>query len=242
MINKAVILAGGKGTRIANPDMPKAMIKLNGTPILENTLQLLGGCGINEVFMLVHYLKEQIIGYFGSDFNGMKINYVNVHEILKYDQPIGIADVLGVMDGRINEPFLMILGDEVYAGTKHPDMLKSFNPVYDAMIGVMRTTDERAIKKNYTLRVDDAFNVTDLEEKPDAPWNDLLGCGTYIFTPKVFDYIRQTPLSAKSGRREITDTLKVIAANGLLAAFDLGGSYVNINYKEDIALAEKLFK
>ena len=240
MITKAVILAGGKGTRLANPDIPKSMVMLNGKPVLANIFSILKKSGITEVFLIVNYLKDQIVDYFGNEYLGIKINYLDDGQLLKLDRKPGIADVLGIMDQRINEPFVMMLGDEVYIGTDHESLIKSFdgNPI----IGVMHVSDPDLIKKNYTLSVDDYFNVFDLEEKPEAPWNDLLGCGTYIFTPDVFTHIRNTPLSSKTARKEITDTLKVIASNGVLRAFDLRGHYVNINYPDDIFNAEELFR
>jgi len=240
MITKAVILAGGKGTRLANPDIPKPMVLLNGKPVLANIFSILKKSGINEVFLIVNYLKEQIVTYFGDEYLGIKINYLDDGALLKLDRKPGIADVLMVAKPFINEPFIMMLGDEVYIGTDHEHLIKSFdgNPV----IGVMHVSDPELIKKNYTLSVDDYFNVIDLEEKPEAPWNDLLGCGTYVFTPEVFTHIANTPLSSKTGRKEITDTLKVIASSGVLRAFDLRGHYVNINYPSDLVVAEKLFK
>ena len=241
MIKKAVILAGGKGKRIANPDIPKSMIRINGKPVLENIFSILNKCGIEEAFLIVHYLKEQIINYFGSEFLGIKITYLDDGEILNLKGPVGIADVLSVMDERINESFLMILGDEVYYGTDHVNLLKSFSDEYEAMIGVMIVNDEELIKKNYTLRINDSFEVIDLEEKPEVPWNNILGCGTYIFKPSVFKHIRNTPVSEKSGKKEITDTLRVIAKSGILKAYYLGGKYLNINYKEDVKKAEEIF-
>lgn len=240
MIKIAVIPAGGKGTRVANPDIPKPMIRINNKPILESILSKMNDCGIKEAYLLVHYLKDQIINYFGPSFKGIKINYVDVHEALKYNNPIGLADVIGVMKERINEVFVVVLGDEVYLGSNHKSMIESFEDNCDAMIGVIRVNDKDMIRKNYTLRIDSNLRVIDLEEKPEEPWNDILGCGTYIFKPNIFDFIKKTPLSTKSGRRELTDTLRVIAKDGLLRAFNLGGSYVNINYKEDIKKAEEL--
>lgn len=241
MITKAVILAGGKGTRLSVPDMPKSMIKINNKPLLENTLNILNDCGIKTAYILVHYLKNQIIDYFGDNFKGINIVYIDDNEILKPIAPIGIADVLSVMEDKINEPFMMILGDEIYLNTDHKGFIESFNENYEASIGIIHTKDEEAIKKNYTLIVKDG-NVTDLEEKPKKAWNDILGCGSYIFKPSIFKAIKLTPLSVKSGKREITDTLRIIISFGLLKAYDLKGKYLNINYPEDLNSFKKLLK
>ncbi|MEW6040002.1 MAG: sugar phosphate nucleotidyltransferase, partial [Elusimicrobiota bacterium] len=152
-----------------------------------------------------------------------------------------------LLKDKISKPFLTMLGDEIYIQTRHNEMLKSFENYSenecDAMIGVFETENIEEVKKNYAVKIDSSNNVLDLEEKPQNPWNNLIGCGTYIFRPSVFNFIEKTPLSVRSGRKELADTMKLIVNSGRkIKAFSLGGNYVNINYREDFEKAEKLLR
>lgn len=111
---------------------------------------------------------------------------------------------------------------------------------YEAMIAVYRAQNIEEVKKNYSVKVDDELVVLDLEEKPLKPWNDLVGCGTYLFRPSIFGYIDKTEISPRTFRRELADTLKLIVEDGkILKAFDIKGRYLNITYPADLDYAKR---
>jgi len=70
---KVVIMAGGKGTRIASMyrDIPKSMIKLRGKPIIQYQIEKFKYYGFNEFIFVIGYMGKQIINYFGD---GAKFN------------------------------------------------------------------------------------------------------------------------------------------------------------------------
>ena len=75
---KVVIMAGGKGTRIASvkSDVPKPMITICGKPILEWQIENLKACGLTEITLVVGYLGNVIQEYFGDGTKfGVTINY-----------------------------------------------------------------------------------------------------------------------------------------------------------------------
>ena len=78
---RAVIMAGGKGTRLAavNDEMPKPMFPVCGKPILEYQIESLVRSGINDITLIVGHLKDVVIQYFGD---GQKFN-VNIDYIDK---------------------------------------------------------------------------------------------------------------------------------------------------------------
>jgi glucose-1-phosphate thymidylyltransferase len=137
---------------------------------------------------------------------------------------------------------LTILGDEIYVDTKHSEMIRSFEGGgSECMIGVCETSDIEAVKKNYSVKTDKDGKVLDLVEKPQEPFNNLIGCGTYMFRPSVFEYIRKTPVSERSCRKELADTMKMMVKDGrVVKAFTLGGGYLNINYQQDLETAERM--
>ncbi len=107
---KAVIMAGGKGTRIRSvaSDIPKPMIPVLDKPILQYQIECLRACGINDIVLVTGYLSESVRTYFGTgEKYGVSITYFNE------DKPMGTAGALHYLyrDGVLSEDFLLIMGD-----------------------------------------------------------------------------------------------------------------------------------
>ena len=107
---KAVIMAGGKGTRIRSvaADIPKPMIPVLGKPVLQYQIENLFHCGITDIIFVTGYLNEAVREYFGDGSSfGVKITYFNE------ESPMGTAGALYYLyrDGMLNEDFLLIMGD-----------------------------------------------------------------------------------------------------------------------------------
>ncbi len=107
--NAAVILAGGKGTRLGTltQNVPKPMLKVVGRPILERIILHLIGGGIKKIFLSVNYLAEQIEDYFGNgDEYGCQISY------LREDKPLGTGGPLALLQHHeITHPVIVMNGD-----------------------------------------------------------------------------------------------------------------------------------
>ncbi|MDO9464748.1 MAG: nucleotidyltransferase family protein [bacterium] len=243
-MDTAVILAGGRGIRLLPEasELPKPMVRVRNKPILEYIVSLLVGIGFRKAYMVVGYRKEVIQDYFkdGRDF-GLSITYIE-NRYIDDKKKSGLVDAVMLTEGLIEGTFMTILGDEIYLRTKHKEMVDAFGSEHncEAMIGVYQTNDLEEVKKNYAVLVDENRGVRDLEEKPRKPWNNLVGCGSYLFTLRIFEYLRRTPLSLRTGRREIADTLKImVEEKKIVKVFPLGGCYININQPEDLQIAEE---
>src|SRR5574344_2500885 len=105
---KIVIIAGGKGTRIAsvNADIPKAMIPVDGKPILEYQVELAKRYGYTDFLFIIGYLGNQISDYFGD---GLKWG-VNI-EYYQEQIPLGTAGALGSLKNKLTEDFFVFYGD-----------------------------------------------------------------------------------------------------------------------------------
>lgn len=243
-MEKAVILAGGKGVRLGTmaESTPKPMAVIRGKPILHYIMSMVRDMGMKHVHVVVGYKKEMLMDYFkaGKDY-GIKVEYID-NSSIDDKKKSGLSDAVLLLKGVINEPFMTILGDEIYAGTSHRLMPAEFEKSgCEAMIAVHRTPDIEEVKKNYAVKVDAAWNILDLEEKPPVPWNDLIGCGTYLFRPSVFGFIEKTPVSLRSGRKELADTMKCMINEGKkVRAYEIGGEYLNINFAEDLITADRM--
>ena len=106
---KVVIMAGGKGTRIASvrSDVPKPMINICGKPILEHQIDNLKACGLTDIILVIGYLGDKIKEYFGD---GSKFG-VNIEYFVE-DHPLGTAGALFKIP-QLTEDFLLLCGDVI---------------------------------------------------------------------------------------------------------------------------------
>lgn len=107
---KVVIMAGGKGTRIASiaSDVPKPMIRIGGKPILEYQIENLKNYGLTDITLVIGHLGHVIKTYFGdgSQFGVSISYYVENH-------PLGTAGALFKMN-HLDEDFLLLCGDIIF--------------------------------------------------------------------------------------------------------------------------------
>ncbi len=107
----AVIMAGGKGTRIAsiNSEVPKPMIPILDKPILEYEINVLKRQNILDIVLVVGYLGDKVSSYFGDGSNfGVNITYI------KEETPLGTAGALYFLKDRIKDDFLLLNGDIIF--------------------------------------------------------------------------------------------------------------------------------
>ena len=108
---KVVIMAGGKGTRIAevNSQVPEPMIPIDGKPILEYQIETLRRQGYTDIVLIIGHLGHIIQNYFGDGSDkGVSIQYI-VEE-----QPLGTAGALYFLKDQITEDFLLLNGDIIF--------------------------------------------------------------------------------------------------------------------------------
>ena len=103
---KAVVLAGGKGTRLGLDRIPKVMVPVDGVPLLERTVTNAVSQGFSDFLILTGYLAEEIESHFGDGQRyGARIEYV------REEQPLGTAGCFNQVRDRLTEPFLVLYGD-----------------------------------------------------------------------------------------------------------------------------------
>jgi NDP-sugar pyrophosphorylase family protein len=212
------------------------MLEIAGRPLLERNVELLRDVlGIREIHLIIGYLGEQIRAHFGdgSAF-GVAIRYIE-----NPDVDGGLGTALTVLEPHMREPFVMVLGDELYLETNHAE-LGAVSAPYTAVCAIHETDDLEMIRKNYAVELADG-RITGLVEKPDETPNAYLGCGTYLFSPEIFRDARETTRSPRTGRLELTDIIDHAARRGAaVLPFVLTGHYLNVNSIEDLNLANFL--
>jgi len=173
---QAVILAAGKGVRMQplTYDVPKPMIKVAGKNLLEHKLDQLPA-DIDEVIIVVGYLGEQIINYFGAEFNSRKITYVKQPELS------GTGKALWLARDFIKGKFISLMGDDIYA---REDMEKCLAHDW-AMLAQVKQGPTRGGR--IILRPDGHLQEI-IEGEHNHEREHLMNIGLFVLQPEIFNY------------------------------------------------------
>jgi len=177
---RAVILAGGKGTRLApyTTILPKPLMPIDGVPILEVMIRQMKRYGIDDITLTVGHLSYLLESYFqdGSRF-GVQIRYA--HE----EVPLGTAGPLAGIDD-LDDTFLVTNGDVLT--TLDFKRLLEFHQEHGAITTI--AVIEREVKINLgVVHVNSRHEVEGYTEKPTM--NYRVSMGIYVFEPKVLTFI-----------------------------------------------------
>ena len=178
--NWAVVMAGGKGTRLRplTEKLPKPMIRVAGRPLLERIILHLVSYGIRRIFLSVNHMAQVIEDYFedGSKY-GTKIEY------LREDDPLGSGGAISLLP-EIPEKALLVMNGDLIVDTNFTDMIEfhSQNDFYATMgvysyfhqvpFGCVEIRDNR---------------LAGLEEKPVL--EKMVNAGIYVLSPKAVSAI-----------------------------------------------------
>ncbi|MFJ8312051.1 MULTISPECIES: sugar phosphate nucleotidyltransferase [unclassified Streptomyces] len=185
---KAVVMAGGEGTRLRpmTSSMPKPLVPVADRPVMEHVLNLLKRHGIDDVVVTVQFLASLIKNHFadGSEL-GMRLAYA--HE----DQPLGTAgSVKNAVDELGREPFLVISGDAL-TDFDLGEAIR-FHQDKDALVTVCLTRVPDPLEFGITV-LDEDGRVERFLEKPTwgQVFTDTVNTGIYIMEPEVLDYVAE---------------------------------------------------
>jgi len=235
-----VIPAAGKGSRISDLPLtrvlPKPMLPLLDKPLIEYVLENMKRLGIETVYIVVGYKKELLKEYFG---NGKDWN-VNV-EYVEQRNPKGIAHAISLVEDWVNEPFATILGDDFTITKSLSNITEAFwkNGAW-AVEGIVPENDIEALKRTCCVSLEDDGRIKEIIEKPTKPKSRLRGTGVYLFHPRIFEFIRKTPISQKRNEKEITDTIGLIMREGKAYGALIDGVNLNVNTLTDLSRATEI--
>ncbi len=180
---KAVIMAGGKGTRLRplTCNKPKPMVPIVNRPMMEHIMYLLKKNGINEVLITLFYLPELIQNYFGdgSDF-GIKIRY-SLEE-----SPLGTAGSVKKIINDLTDTFLVISGDALT--DINLEEAVRFHKAKQAKATIVLTKVSNPLEYGVVI-ADQKGEVKRFLEKPGwgEVFSDTVNTGIYILEPEIFD-------------------------------------------------------
>jgi len=224
---KAVILAGGKGTRLApySTILPKPLLPIDNVPILEVIIRQLTQHGFDDVTLAVGHLAELIMAYCG-DGRKYKIKLAYSRE----ERPLGTAGPLATVPS-LNETFLVTNGD-VLTTINFADMWR-----YHKQQGAIATlaVTKRDVKVELgVVRSLDGVWVDEYVEKPTLHYS--VSAGVYVFEPAVLRYIpRGQPL-------DLPDlVLNLIRDKQRVACYSHDGFWLHISREDDYKTAVQEF-
>ncbi len=225
---KAVILAGGKGTRLApyTRVFPKPMLPIGDKAILEILLMQMKKAGITDVILTVGHLAGLMRAFFQEgDHLGLNIHYSYEKE------PLGTAGPLSVIDG-LDDTFIVANGDVLT--TLKIDELVAFHKEKKAIATI--ASHHRSVHIDLgVLETQEDDYITGYIEKPDIDYR--VSMGIYAFEPVVLDYI------PKGQYLDFPDLVrKLIAADKKVAAFPFTEYWKDLGRPDDYEQASEDFE
>jgi len=182
----AVILAGGKGTRLAEvrKDIPKPMMPVLGKPLLQYQIELLKKHGFESVWLIVGHLHEQIQEHFkdGSEY-GLSIKY------FIEEQPLGTVGGIKALEKELDQTFLVLYGDVMI--DMDLDRLFQFHTSKNADATlVVHPNDHPYDSDLLDTNKDDKVIAFYPKPHPEGmQYKNLVNAAAYVFNPKVFQYM-----------------------------------------------------
>jgi NDP-mannose synthase len=218
---RAVILAGGRGTRLApyTSILPKPLMPVGDRAILELVVEQLAAQGVRDITLSVGYLSHLIRAVLGNgDRSDVDLNYV--HEA----EPLGTAGPLRLVHG-LEHTFVALNGD-VLTNLSYAALLAYHRSASNVMT---IATTVRTIGLDYgVLHIDGggSSRLVRFDEKPQI--HSAVSMGIYALEPRALDYLPTT------GPFDIPDLVKALLADGQpIGAFVHEGLWFDIGRKED---------
>jgi mannose-1-phosphate guanylyltransferase/phosphomannomutase len=226
---KAVIMAGGQGTRLRplTSNQPKPMIPIVNTPCMEHILNLLGRHGFEEVVVTLQFMPQVIQDYFGdgSDW-GMKIHY-SVE-----DAPLGTAGSVKLAEEHLDDGRFLVISGDALTDVDLGEVL-GFHEEREAEVTMVLKSVENPLEFGIVITEEDG-RISRFLEKPawGQVFSDTINTGIYVLEPQVLE--------------EIPENVEYDFSKELFPKLLSGGrrlyGHVTESYWEDIGTLEQYMK
>lgn len=231
---KALILSGGKGTRLRpiTHTGAKQLVPVANKPILFYTIEAVKEAGINDIGIVVGDTHEEIRAAVGDGSKwGVKVTYI------QQDAPLGLAHAVKIAEDYIkDDSFVMYLGDNLIR-----DGVVSFCESYkksgaNAQILLAHVPNPQ----EFGVAVLRGGRAVQLIEKPKDPPSDLALVGVYMFDSNIFEAVNAIQPSAR-GELEITDAIQYLIDHGYnVESHIITGWWKDTGKLEDMLEANRL--
>ena len=226
---KAVILAGGLGTRLQpyTNSLPKPMLPLGEKPILEHLIEWIKKNGVKEIVLCVSYLRKKIEDYFGDGKKfGVKIEYA----ISK--KPLATAGQLKTAEKFIDGTFVCLYGDSIY-NFSLKNMISHHKR--KKLTATMSLYEYKFNMKYGVIDTTNTGRVTAWNEKPELSAKINMGC--YVMEPEVFQLI---PKNKQYGMDDVIQ--KALSKKKKIGSVTSKKGFIDIGDKETYEKTNRVYK
>ncbi len=188
---KAVIQAGGKGTRISEITgdvIPKPMLEISGYPILYHQMMNLKKNGITDITVIIGHLGNVIKDYFGDGKQfGLNISYVEEDP----QKPLGTAGSLYFLKDKLEENFVFLLAD-VFIDIDFEKM-EQYHIANNADVTLLTHPNGHPFDSDLVVEEGGVVKAFDYKSNDRTTYNykNLVNAGVMIFSPSVFKYLTE---------------------------------------------------
>jgi dTDP-glucose pyrophosphorylase len=236
-INKAVVLAAGRGTRMREltAEVPKPMIEVRGKPVLQHIIEGLRDAGIRQFLVVVGYRADAVRNFFGD---GSRHNIAIQYATQTVQDGTGrVVDLARDFVGDF--PFILSYGDILVDAVNY----KRVADLPHNVEAVVTVTCGEDLSKGGAVFVNERMELVDLREKakPGQATSPWYNAGIYAFRPSIFDFTAKLKPSPR-GEFELTDAIRDLAQSGrTVQALALTGEWADVRDPEILArLNQKL--
>lgn len=219
----AVIMAGGQGVRLKpyTNDKPKPMLELLDKPIIAHNIDRLISFGVQNIYISVNHLKEQIVDYIKKNYEDKNIVFI------EETKPLGTIGSLSLVNNWQNEDILVM----------NADILTNID-FYDFFINYKNHNDDMSVA-TFNIRINIPYGILDttnkkinsLIEKPS--FNYYSNAGIYLLNKKLLTYIKQ---NEKFDSTELME--KLIEEGKQVSHFPIRGYWLDIGNAQNYAKAQ----
>lgn len=242
MVEKIVVLAAGKGTRMLEltKDKPKHLIEVGDKPFLYYQFKNLKSAGFNEIILMVGYKKEKMAEFadkYGDEFNLVLVDQEKEMGSQRYGTAIAVGAVEKVVGDK---QFIVVNGDDIYSAGD----LRRMRELDDNFIYV-GGFKEKNPERFGVLKIEGEY-LTEVLEKPKVGVEisqeeldeSLVNIGLYKFTPEIFEKVREVEKSPR-GEYELTDAISSLASEKKAKVFQIKDYWLTFSRPEDIQKMEE---
>ncbi len=179
--NKAVIMAGGEGTRLKplTDNIPKPLLVIGNRPLLQITIEHLRDSGIKDIYISISYLGDKIQSFFGD---GEKFK-VSIKYIQESDR-LGTAGCLALIEDELESPVIVVNGD-VMTNLSFEALLQYHEKETNVVTVAVR---KYSFDIPYGVaKINEGLSIEEIQEKPTE--NYFINSGVYVLNPQILSLI-----------------------------------------------------
>lgn len=221
----AVIMAGGKGMRLRplTEKVPKPLLPVDGKPILEHNINRLHHFGVDDIWISLNYLGEQIQEHFGDGRErNMRIQYV------WEEKPLGTLGAVGLIDNFLHD-YVLVTNSDLLTMLNYEDFFIDF---LDKEADMAVVTIPYEVKVPYAVMETSNHHVVSFKEKPTYTYYS--NGGIYLLKR---DILNEIPIGQSYNTTDLME--QVIADGGKLVSFPLRDYWLDIGRPEDYERAKE---